>query len=228
MAIKKWIFASLLFVALDAENIEWGQYKKNVLMRQYEVSKMGWCSTEKAAKIMNLVHKTEAQICVEIGVFGGASIYPFASALKFAKQGVIYAIDPWKVEDCLVGYDVEDPNYQWWSKLDLEGVYRYFLEMLSSYQLKDYCNVLRMKSEEALDTFADASIDILHIDGNHTEGVSLRDVLMYFCKVKKGGYIYFDDANWPSTASAVAYLHEHCEWIPEDSIGNECLLFKKL
>ena len=89
---------------------------------------------------------------------------------------------------------------------------------------------MKMTSEEALQHFADESIDILHIDGNHTADVALSDAYMWLPKVKKGGYIWFDDANWPTTAKAGAYLREHCTLNPSRSFfseGVECLLFEK-
>lgn len=48
-------------------------------------------------------------------------------------------------------------------------------------------------SGDRVDDFEDESYDCLFIDGDHTyEGVS-KDIIEYSPKVKKGGFIYFDD-----------------------------------
>src|SRR5258707_5986460 len=53
----------------------------------------GWCSKDKAKSFIDLVIEVKPRVCAEIGVFGGSSIYPVASALKLLGQGVVIAID---------------------------------------------------------------------------------------------------------------------------------------
>ncbi len=101
--------------------------------------------------------------------------------------------------------------------------------MLNSYKLSEYCNVMRMSSLHALPLFADESIDILHIDGNHTEENALADVLMYLPKLKKGGYLWFDDVNWTSTHKAVEYLMSSEQLVMDAQRSTStCFLFQKL
>ncbi len=223
----QWILAvcAMLPMYLTALG-EWENAQGKALIFQNAIQ--GWCSTEKALKLMDLIHDTQPEVCVEIGVFGGSSIYPMASALKFQKHGVIYAIDSWVKEDCIDGYESTDPNYTWWVSLDYEKIYQDFLHMLEDFRLLKYCNVLRMNSMSAVQYFSDESIDILHIDGNHSEQSALQDVLLFFPKVKTGGYIWFDDVNWSSTRKAVLYLSDRCEVIFDRSIGTECFLFQKI
>ncbi len=186
----------------------WDDYQKKVLSFQSSIH--GWCKESKAKDMMDLIFEVKPDVCVEVGVFGGSSIYPTASALKFNSRGRVYAIDPWVNDDCLTGYSRDDANYQWWNNVDLEGIYREFLKMLGRFQLRQYCVVLRMTGATALSQFDDESIDILHIDGNHTENAALFDAQMYFPKVKRGGYIWFDDANWETTTKAREFLAQHC------------------
>ena len=205
-------------------NADWKQYQNNVLFYQPQIS--GWCSKEKAIRMMDLIYEVKPEVCVEVGVFGGSSIYPTARALEFIDRGKVYAIDPWSNSECLDGYAVDDPNYQWWSRVDLEQIYRDFLKMLSYFKLNHRCVVLRMTGVEALDQFADESIDILHIDGNHTEEIALNDAKMYLPKVKKGGYIWFDDVNWATTRCAWEFLNTQCTK-DEARSTNEYFLFRK-
>src|SRR5665213_3143942 len=100
---------------------EWESCKIKTLARQHEAQ--GWCSKEKAEKLMDLIYEAQPTVCVEVGVFGGSSIYPTARALQYLGQGKVYAIDPWAKEDCQVGYDINDPNYIWWSSINLDEIY---------------------------------------------------------------------------------------------------------
>ncbi|MGL4540610.1 MAG: class I SAM-dependent methyltransferase [Candidatus Rhabdochlamydia sp.] len=210
---------------LAIANQDWNHYQNTVLFYQNNIP--GWCCEEKAKNMMDLIYEVKPKICVELGVFGGSSIYPTASALKFLTQGSVYAIDPWRNLDCLEGYAPDDPNYQWWNKINLNNIYDGFVKMLHNFGLESHCVVLRMTGEEALSQFADESIDILHIDGNHTENVALNDAKMYLPKVKKGGYIWFDDVNWPTTKNALEFMQSHCEKDEEHST-DEYFLFKKI
>ena len=87
--------------------------------------------------------------------------------------------------------------------------------MLDHFRLSPYCAVMRMTGLKALDQFADESIDILHIDGNHSDYTSYIDVTKWVPLVNPGGWIIFDDMTWYEngqfTASrATRWLDEHC------------------
>jgi predicted O-methyltransferase YrrM len=232
--MKNWLFAPLMMFtcALYATDLRWDNYKKQTLQFQDKIP--GWCTLEKAEKMMQLIYDTHPTLCVEIGVFGGSSIYPTAKALKYLRAGVVYAIDPWATGECLEGYEPEDANYQWWGSVDLSLVYQNFRQMLITYGLTNHCKVLRMSSQQAVSEFDDESIDILHIDGNHTENVVFSDIQLFLPKVKKGGYIWFDDVHWSSGSCytvhrALEYALASGEVIfrPERSMDN-CFLFQKM
>lgn len=226
--MKKIIFVCFIFfsISLNGKDISWQRFKKNTLIHQNNLP--GWCSKEKAKNMMDLIYETKPDVCVEIGVFGGSSIYPTAKALKFLNKGIVYAIDPWRNNDCTKGYQKDDPNYIWWNKVNLEKIYRNFKIMLNNYKISSFCSIMRMTSEEAVKSFENESIDILHIDGNHSEEMAFSDVLRFLPKVKKGGYVWFDDANWSSTNKAVLYLKKHLKLNKEYSLkDNSCLLFQK-
>jgi hypothetical protein len=186
----------------------------------------GWCSKEKALNFIDLVLEVQPKTCVEIGVFGGSSILPVASALKFLSQGVIIGIDPWDKLECIKYFDpIEDKAHlDWWGKVNLDHIYISYLNMLKRYKLLDYCITMKTTSEKAISEID--SIDILYIDGNHSEIVSTHDVRLYFPKVVSGGYIWLDDSLWPGTQQAKDLLLESCEVIKLIDNGN-CILFKK-
>jgi hypothetical protein len=217
------ILCCLLFlvsgrVTLDAVAplSDWNDYQKEVLKEQAHFS--GWCPAAKAEHIMNLLLSNGSRICVELGVFGGSSFFPIAATLAFKKEGIAYAIDPWDNEECLVGYEDEnDKQHKYWGKLKLDEVLYKFIEKMHLHALDANYLIMRMTSAKACPHFADASIDFIHIDGNHSEQSAIFDVQHWLPKVKKGGIICLDDAWWDSTQPAIKILLKQCEIMQEES-----------
>ena len=201
----------------------WTQWKSRVLSNQ--PSFHGWCTPQKSVRLMELIYRNKPQICVEVGVFGGSSLYPTAAALQYNNKGIVYAIDPWAVDPCLEGMD--GVNADWWSSVDLVKIMHDFMDKMHRYGVDSRYCVMRMTSKESVNYFGDNSVDILHIDGNHSEESALFDVKSWLPKVKSGGYIWFDDVNWPQTAHAVSYLMNECELDPSCLPEDTYLLFKK-
>ncbi len=211
-------------ISLQAFDSAWGKYKQHSLENHHKIP--GWCKKEKAEKLMDLIHDMQPKICIEIGVFRGSSVYPIAKALKYAKKGIVYAVDPWDKDEALK-FEVDKGNIDCWGNINYEKTYRKFIKMLKKNDLRKYCKVLRTTAEKALSQFKNESIDFIHIDGNHNEESCMLDVEMSLRKLKKGGYLLFDDANWHQTQKAVAYLNQHCKIERKYSINDECLLFRK-
>jgi hypothetical protein len=65
---------------------------------------------------------------------------------------------------------------------------------------------MRVKSSLVINMFTDASIDVLHLDSNHSEEVTCNDVELYSNKIKKGGFWIFNDTDWSSTKKAQGML----------------------
>jgi predicted O-methyltransferase YrrM len=164
----------------------------------------GWCPLEKAEYLAALVRVTEARCIVEIGVYGGRSLVPMALAAR-AHGGAVYAIDPWDMEASLEGNNGPD-NDAWWSRLDHEEIYRQFIAGVAAFGVRDTVRVLRMKDTEALDRFADGSIDLLHVDGNHSAAVSMRYVRQWGPKIRPGGHLVMDDIDWATQRETVRLL----------------------
>jgi hypothetical protein len=186
----------------------------------------GWCTTEKAVNFIDLVLEVEPDVCVEIGVFGGRSLFPVAYTLKFLDHGVIYAIDPWDKFECLKYFDPVENQFDiiWWGKLNLNYIYGSYFAMLRKYDLEKHCITLKMTSERAASEID--TIDILHIDGNHSEETSLSDVRLYLPKVRSGGYIWMNDSSWPDRQEAIDLLIQSCDFVKLID-GCNCILFKK-
>ncbi len=224
---KLLVILSLFTASLWAEPTSWNLYKKDVLSIQPRIN--GWCSLEKAEKLMNLMYEIKPMLCVEIGSLAGATTFPMVCTLNYLNRGVIYAIDAWDNALCLEELDADDPNRPFWTNLniDMDQTYHYFRDWLTQLNLKRFCIPTRLRSDLAVNLFQDESIDLLYIDGNISSAGSLRDATLYFPKVARGGYIWLNLAHLPTKNKAVGYLMRRCEWIREESIGIETLLFRK-
>jgi glycosyltransferase involved in cell wall biosynthesis/cephalosporin hydroxylase len=192
----------------------------------------GWCDAEKACAMMNLVSEVQPDVCIEIGVFAGASALPTAAALKFLGHGVLLAIDPWDNEESTRNL-LEGAIKEWWNDVDMDRIYRAYLRLVHEFGLEKYCVTLKETSASAAPKIS--AIDILHIDGNHSEASSFFDVFTYLPKVKHGGYVWFDDPDWteghdqiPTTKKAVDFLENSCTLVKAYSSNNySWRLFRK-
>ncbi len=107
---------------------------------------------------------------------------------------------------------MNDVNRNWWSLLDHDNILRGLVQKIRQFDLSNYIELIRTTSEDAP---LINGIDILHIDGNHSEETSYFDVTKWVPLVKSGGLIIFDDMNWYengmyTTQRSVDWLDEHC------------------
>ena len=222
----KFIFASLcLLTSLWSAPNNWENFKRDTFLQLPKIA--GWCSQEKAEKLMDFIYEVKPNICVEIGAFGGSTTYPLARTLQFLQYGKLWAIDAWDVKTAIEGLELDNPNIAWWSQLNMRVIYHQFMTILQNGRLLGYCEPISMLSEEASQLFLDASIDLLYIDGNFSRDGTMKDVLSYFPKVKEGGYIWLNDADVLEKNMAVTFLMRNCTWLREKSLGKNCVVFKK-
>jgi len=179
----------------------------------------GWCTPEKASRIAGAVGKS--YIFVEIGVFAGRSL--FAAALSMTGVCVAIGIDPWKREDSVKGFD--DANKEWWGNLNHDQIYDECRRDMEKLELSSKCYLLRCNSAEAFPLIKFLPpVDVLHIDGNHSETESCFDVVKYVPLVRDGGTIFFDDLGWATTKRAQGILCSMAD--PLEPVG-DCGVFRK-
>lgn len=224
--MKKWIFSFFsLLSSLQGAETEIQVLKQQVLNTLPSLE--GWCSKEKALSFIDMVLTEKPKIWVEIGVFGGSSLFPVLSAFKFLGYGTAIAIDAWDKIECIRYFDpVRDKvDLKWWGNLNINQIHDSFQTMLKQHNLNKYCKVLRLTSETASKEVVE-QIDVLYIDGNHSEIVSSLDVELYLPKVRSGGYVWINDSLWSSRQKAVELVAEVCDYASVIDNGN-CILFKK-
>jgi predicted O-methyltransferase YrrM len=165
----------------------------------------GWCSQEKASIVTDMIVSAKPEVIVEIGVFGGKSLVPMAFALKYNKKGKIYGVDPWSTTSSADGMD--GANLEWWSTIDHNNILQGLQEKIVKFKLQNYIELIRLTSEDCPEI---PNVDMLHIDGNHSEKASYLDVIKWVPLVKSGGIIIFDDVNWSTTKLATEWLDNNC------------------
>lgn len=153
-------------------------------------SLQGWCEPEKAHALAAAVIAFKPTRIVEVGVFGGRSLIPMALACQANGKGVVIGIDPWTNAAAVDGYD--GANRDWWATVDLERVYREFVNHVSMLSLGSFVEVVRAKSDDAP---VAASYDMAHLDGQHTDQ-AVRDVHKFASRVRIGGLCILDDIGW--------------------------------
>lgn len=177
----------------------------------------GWCSEYKASTLMDLVWLMRPQTVVEIGVFGGKSLVPMAYALKaLGTGGIIYGIDPWSAMASAEGQDGANQDY--WANLDHDGLLNDLKTKIATFNLTNQITLVRATSEDAAPI---ENIDILHIDGNHSNDASYYDICKWGPLVRKGGMIIFDDITWSTIDKALKFLDEnYTKLIQIDDVEN--------
>ena len=159
----------------------------------------GWCTPEKGRRMAELARG--ASLVVELGVFGARGLV--CMSLSIAQQGFGRAdgIDPFEVSAALEGSNAPE-NSEWWGRLDYGAIAHAAQMGICSLGLYQYARLIRLRSREAVSYYEDGSVDVLHLDANHSEETSCEDVALWAPKIRPGGYWIFDDTNWESTQKA--------------------------
>lgn len=168
----------------------------------------GWCTIEKAEKIMSYIKDLKPSLSVELGVFGGRSL--LAIALESKKQNPnskVIGIDAWEKSASLEGKN-DKANDDWWANLDYNVIMKYASDLMKTNNVDSVVELWKDKSTNVSDKFDDESIDFLHQDSNHSEEISCQEVELYWNKVRHNGIWVFDDTNWPTTQKAQKLLCE--------------------
>ena len=121
------------------------------------------------------------KIFVELGTHLGDSYFAFCQSVKEHSTGTqCFAVDTWQGDAHTGPYGSD--------------TYEHVLSH-NQQQYQDFSQLLRMTFDEALDQFADGSVDLLHIDGLHTYDAVRHDFETWFPKLSPQAVVLFHDSN---------------------------------
>ena len=144
-----------------------------------------------------LVKQLRPKCFVELGTHSGNSYFAFCQALKEAHIPVAtYAVDTW----------LGDAQ----ASLYTEDVYTYVSSHNEEFYA-DFSNLLRMTFDEAVNSFPDGSIDLLHIDGFHSYEAVSHDFTTWLPKLAPGAVVLFHDINERSPGYGVWQFWEEVQ-----------------
>jgi predicted O-methyltransferase YrrM len=173
----------------------------------------GWTPENKIRDMVKLVLQEKPTLCVEIGTYAGRSFLPVAWAMKQnGVGGKAIGIDPYEPLACTEGWP-RDQDHTGWDTNDLKPYHDELVDTAAWQGLTEWIDVRVAKSVDVVETVADGTVDILHIDGNHSELSALVDVYAWLPKMKPRGWIWADDAHMPTTKKAFGVLDIKCDLI---------------
>lgn len=177
---------------VDALNALQPVLQRSMFWRPAYLAKSAWLEHLPFAFWLTEAHRP--RVFVELGTHYGASYFAFCQAVeRLALDTRCYAIDTWKGDEHAGCYGEEvhaavrthnDAHYSGFSRL------------------------VRSTFDEALDHFADGSIDLLHIDGLHSFEAVSHDFESWRGKLADDAVVIFHDTNVRERGFGVARLFE--------------------
>ncbi len=168
--------------------------------------------------ILDVLRTKSEGLVVEIGVLGGYTLLTlYDECLK--RKLKIYGIDPFETIAVYNGVEGEKlQNQELIAEVaNDQKAHRTNLEQIIA-KHKLQIELIVGTSWENFEQFSDNSIDLLHIDGDHSYDGVLKDITLFWPKIKVGGHVIFDDANWSSVGQAInKFKTEHKAAVVERS-----------
>jgi predicted O-methyltransferase YrrM len=128
-----------------------------------------------------LIGRMQPRTIVELGTYSGSSFAAFCQAVEASGgNGHVYGIDLWQGDVHMGSFDEE--LYQ-------------EMAQFSATRYPGLATLIRKDFNEAASSFADRSIDLLHIDGTHTYEAVMNDYTTWLPKMSDRGIILFHDIN---------------------------------
>jgi hypothetical protein len=183
-------------------------------LAEIQVDGGGGASLAKALMLGDLIAALPVRVAVEIGVYRGRLFLPLAIALA-GSGGQIYGVDPYSA-DAAVQLDEHDVGMDlrsWPRSVDWDRLHSEVVQRIAQLGLGETCHLLRARSDEAIGTLRETSVDLLHLDGNHDAAAVAGDLRDYLPLVRPGGFLVLDDAGWDSVRPVYEFLRRHHELV---------------
>lgn len=149
----------------------------------------------------DLVRFLEPERIVELGTYIGTSFFCFCQAIKDGGlKTECTAVDTWAGDEHTGPYD--------------SAVYDAVRETITRYYAPVNARLVRSLFADALPSFEDNSIDLLHIDGLHTYEAVREDFTSWYPKLAENGVVLFHDIADSCGYGSVEFWHELLEKHP--------------
>jgi hypothetical protein len=168
--------------------------------RSIAVDDGGGSSLIKVFLLAELIVKGNLTRIVEIGVYRGRLFLPLARLMARLGRGEMVGIDPYAAA-AAVQRDVEREGIdliEWPNTIDWDGLHGEVVAAIGRWDMGAHARLIRARSEDVAERFADAPIDMLHVDGNHDRAAVSRDLERYLPRMSEGALLVMDDIAWPS------------------------------
>lgn len=127
----------------------------------------------------DLVAVLKPAVLVELGVDRGESYFAFCQSAVENQTGTrCFGIDTWQGDEHAGGYD--ETTFAQVSEHNRENY-------------ESFSTLIRSSFDDALARFENESIDVLHLDGLHTEAAVLHDLDGWLPKLRPGGILLLHD-----------------------------------
>jgi len=125
---------------------------------------------------------------VEVGTFKGE----FSKEIMELWSGTLYMVDVWSALDPTKYIDASNHG-----NFNRGEIYGAAIDNTTGYENRAI--MIRANSEIASDIFADESLDFVYIDANHAYDYVVKDIELWYPKIKPGGYLCghdYIDMSW--------------------------------
>lgn len=177
----------------------------------------GGCTAFKGSLLGGLIVEGRSQVIVEIGVLHGRGALALATAARRVPGAHVWGIDPYALQAYPdTGQDhpiLSDEIAAFLATFDFEAACDAMLDRMRREGLADSFTLVREPSLQAASRFAPGSIDLLHIDGDHSRAAVEADVAAWLPRMRPGGLVVFDDISWPSIAPSAAAVQARAETV---------------
>lgn len=175
------------------------QLSPNMLMMPRKLPHSAWLGHIPFASW--LVETVRPKSIVELGTHNGASFLAFCQAVETQHVSArVFAVDTWEGDEHAGFYGNE------------------IYAELRDYQQRHYAGIsemMRMRFDQALEYFAEGSVDILHVDGLHTYEAVREDFETWRSKLSRRAVVLFHDSSVRERGFGVwQYWSEICSQFP--------------
>ena len=163
---------------------------------------------------------SEPMKIMEIGAYHGANVCSYMRTYATHPESEVHCVDPWLDYKEYSEYKDKQPtNYSIFlqniSKLDPQDVHKIYIH--------------RGLSENIVPSLEDDSYDIIYIDGNHEIRYVLEDAMYALKKIKKGGWIIFDDTHDNEVNTGIRlFIYVYSQYFDTFKQQNSQLFLKRI